>query len=65
MRRSSQVHFVDMVEYEGERYFMVINAEKPELNRIEKVSDERFIDFIEKILDPTIPLSHLEERVAA
>jgi hypothetical protein len=35
MRRSSQVHFVDMVEYEGERYFMVINAEKPELNRIE------------------------------
>jgi hypothetical protein len=48
-----------------ERYFMVIDTLRPERNRLEKVSDERFAAFLQKVLDTEIPVSDLEEEYAA
>ncbi|WP_153064511.1 hypothetical protein [Agrobacterium sp. LAD9] len=56
---------VDMHQHEGERYFILIDSQQPERNRIEKVSDERFAEFLQKILDTDIPLSEIEEEYAA
>lgn len=56
---------VDMHQHEGERYFILIDSQHPERNRIERVSDERFAQFLQKILDADIPLSDIEEEYAA
>ncbi len=56
---------VDMHQHEGERYFILIDSQNPERNRIEKVSDERFAEFLTKILDADIPLADIEEEYAA
>jgi hypothetical protein len=37
---------VDMHQLEGERYFILIDSQHPERNRIEKVSDARFAEFL-------------------
>lgn len=56
---------VDMHQHEGERYFILIDSQRPECNRIEKVSDDRFPEFLMKVLDTDIPLSDLQEEFAA
>lgn len=56
---------VDMHQLGDERYFILIDSENPERNRIEKVSDARFAEFLQKILDADIPVSDLEEEYAA
>lgn len=56
---------VDMHQLEGERYFILIDSRHPERNRIEKVSDARFAEFLQKILGADIPLSEIEEEYAA
>lgn len=56
---------VDMHTVGDERFFIVIDTSHPERNRIEKVSDARFAEFIIKILDADIPLADLEEEYAA
>jgi hypothetical protein len=56
---------VDMHQLEGERYFILIDSQHPERNRIEKVSDARFAEFLQKILGADIPLSEIEEEYAA
>ena len=64
-KRSSQMFMVDMHQHEGERYFILIDSQNPTRNRVEKVSDERFAEFIMKILNTDVPLSDLEEEYAA
>lgn len=56
---------VDMHQHEGERYFVLIDGLHPERNRIEKVSDERFAEFLQKVLDTDISVSELEQEYAA
>ncbi|MDR6664019.1 hypothetical protein [Rhizobium sp. 1399] len=56
---------VDFSAFEDERYLIVINTLRPEMNRIEKVSDARFMQFIERVLDINIPVSEIEEEFAA
>ncbi|KSV85593.1 hypothetical protein N181_23335 [Sinorhizobium fredii USDA 205] len=48
-----------------ERHFIVIDTLHPERNRIEKVSDERFAEFLMKVLGTDIPLSEIEQEIAA
>ncbi len=47
-----------------ERYFIVIDTFHPERNRIEKVSDQRFAEFLMKVLDTDIPVSEIEQEIA-
>ncbi len=56
---------VDMHQHEGERYFILIDSLNPERNRIEKVSDERFAEFLQKVLDIEVPLSEIQEEYTA
>ncbi|MEE9983284.1 hypothetical protein [Agrobacterium pusense] len=56
---------VDMHRHEGDRYFILIDSVRPERSRIEKVTDERFAEFLMKVLDADIPMSDLEEEFAA
>lgn len=56
---------VDMHTVGDERFFIVIDTFHPERNRIEKVSDERFAEFLQKILDTDVSLSDLEQEYAA
>ncbi|MGO7273929.1 hypothetical protein ACCT18_01325 [Rhizobium ruizarguesonis] len=56
---------VDMHHHEGERFFILIDSLHPERNRIEKVSDERFAEFLMKVLDTGIPVSELEQEFTA
>lgn len=56
---------VDMHQHEGERYFILIDSQQPERNRIEKVSDARFAEFLQKILNADVPLSDLEGEYVA
>lgn len=56
---------VDMHYYEGERFLIVIDTAHPERNRIEKVSDDRFAEFLMKVLDTDTPVSELEGEIAA
>ena len=60
--------FVDFANTaDGERYLLVIDTAAPERNRIERVSDARFMQFIEKVLDIdiNIPVSEIEQEFAA
>lgn len=57
--------FVDFAAIEDERYLIVIDTAAPERNRIERVSDARFMQFIERILDINIQVSVLEKELAA
>lgn len=58
--------FVDMhTNDEGQRILIVFDPFRPELNRIEEVSDERFAEFLQRVLDTNIPVSGLEEEYAA
>jgi hypothetical protein len=59
------VFLVDFSTHEGERFLTVISSLHPELNRIERVSDDRFARFIQRVLDIDIPLSEIEEVMAA
>ncbi|TCA17376.1 hypothetical protein E0H68_06270 [Rhizobium leguminosarum bv. viciae] len=56
---------VDMHQHEGERYFILIDSLHPERNRVEKVSDSRFAEFLQKVLDTDIPVSELAQEFAA
>lgn len=56
---------VDMHTVGDERYFILIDTFHPERNRIEKVSDERFAEFLQRVLDTNVPVSELEEEYAA
>jgi len=61
-----QMFFVDFANTaDGERYLLVIDTAAPERNRIERVSDDRFLKFIERVLDINIPVSEIEEEYAA
>lgn len=63
--RASTVYLVDMYTVGDERYFILIDTFHPERNRIEKVSDARFAEFLQKVLDTDIPVSEIEQEVAA
>ncbi|MBB3520991.1 MULTISPECIES: hypothetical protein [Rhizobium] len=56
--------FVDFAVSGDDRYLIVIDTMAPERNRIEKVSDQRFMEFIQKVLDINIPLSEIEQEMA-
>lgn len=57
--------FVDFANVGDDRYLIVIDPAAPERNRIEPVSDARFLEFIEKVLDINIQVSALEQEYAA
>ncbi|GEC34055.1 hypothetical protein EFR01_42260 [Sinorhizobium fredii] len=59
------MYLVDMHTIGDERHFIVIDTLHPERNRIEKVSDERFAEFLMKVLGTDIPLSEIEQEIAA
>ncbi|MDX0165776.1 hypothetical protein GOC43_28765 [Sinorhizobium meliloti] len=59
------MYLVDMHTIGDERYFIVIDTFHPERNRIEKVSDERFAEFLQKVLDTDVPVSEIEQEIAA
>lgn len=56
---------VDLHTVGDERFFVVIDAFHPERNRIEKVSDQRFAEFLMKVLDTDVPVSEIEQDIAA
>lgn len=56
---------VDMHQFGDERYFILIDSQNPTRNRVEKVSDARFSEFLQKVLNTDIPLSDIEEEYAA
>lgn len=59
------MYLVDMHTIGDERYFIVIDTSHPERNRVEKVSDERFAEFLMKVLDTDVPVSEIEQEIAA
>jgi len=59
------MYLVDMHTIGDERYFIVIDTFHPERNRVEKVSDERFSEFLMKVLDTDVPVSEIEQEVAS
>ncbi|RVG70899.1 hypothetical protein [Sinorhizobium meliloti] len=59
------MYLVDMHTIGDERYFIVIDTFHPERNRVEKVSDQRFAEFLMKVLDTDIPVSEIEQEIAA
>jgi hypothetical protein len=59
------MYLVDMHTIGDERYFIVIDTFHPERNRVEKVSDERFSEFLMKVLDIDVPVSEIEQEVAS
>ncbi len=59
------MYFVDMHTFEDERYLIVVDTMAPERNRIERVSDARFLQFIQKVLDTDVPVAEIEQEIAA
>lgn len=59
------MYLVDMHTIGDERYFIVIDTFHPDRNRVEKVSDERFSEFLMKVLDADVPVSEIEQEVAS
>jgi hypothetical protein len=59
------MYLVDLHTYDEERYLIVIDTTDATRSRIEKVSDQRFGEFLQKVLDTDIALGDIEQEYAA